>query len=138
MKHQIPCCNCKGKGIIPAFMHIENGRCFACNGSGKVMVDDEVYEGYLKKVEREKKGKYIVMNKGVAEYYNTEKEIYEKYGRFYSGEYAGWCVRQSYRDEHIIYGICGKREEQFILECQIEYAHYLAKFAEENGLVEFL
>lgn len=29
------CVKCGGKGRIPAFSHIENGICFACNGSGE-------------------------------------------------------------------------------------------------------
>jgi hypothetical protein len=32
------CWKCDGKGNLPHFSHIENGRCFACQGSGKCSI----------------------------------------------------------------------------------------------------
>lgn len=32
------CWKCDGKGNLPHFNHIENGRCFACQGSGKCSI----------------------------------------------------------------------------------------------------
>ncbi|WP_339193969.1 hypothetical protein MKY95_19380 [Paenibacillus sp. FSL P4-0176] len=31
------CVFCNGKGVIPHFHHIENGKCFRCNGTGKMI-----------------------------------------------------------------------------------------------------
>jgi hypothetical protein len=32
----IECYRCNGKGFIPGFEHVANGRCFLCMGSGKL------------------------------------------------------------------------------------------------------
>lgn len=32
----IDCPSCQGKGIIKYFEHVQNGKCFSCNGKGKI------------------------------------------------------------------------------------------------------
>jgi len=35
------CPRCNGKGIIEKYMHVENGLCFECSGSGKVTKEEK-------------------------------------------------------------------------------------------------
>ena len=37
------CWKCDGKGIIPFFMNVYNGECFACNGRGYHIITDKEY-----------------------------------------------------------------------------------------------
>lgn len=36
LMHRTICTKCNGTGIIPEYGHVKNGKCFACNGKGKV------------------------------------------------------------------------------------------------------
>ena len=41
---EIICPRCTGHGIIQKYNHIEGGRCFQCEGSGKIFVDDNTID----------------------------------------------------------------------------------------------
>ena len=127
IKYTIPCQNCKGKGVIPHFKHIEDGICFNCYGSKVEEVDKETYDSYIRTQERLKKGKYILFNRGNIEYYKTAKEIYKKYGNFYCGSYGVWSISQSYKDENIVYGLRSDNDEKFINDISKEYQTRLKK-----------
>jgi formate dehydrogenase maturation protein FdhE len=116
----IPCQYCKGQGFLPQFKHVENGVCFTCNGSGIQEVNQDVYENYQRRIEREKQGKYILFNNGKVEYYNSEKQIEKLYGNFFSGEYANYAVKVSYKDENIFYKNSTESNESFINEVEKE------------------
>ena len=56
---KIECNKCDGSGIIRAYMHIDNGRCFSCKGKGhfvttKAKEDRKASKRAAKKVESDK------------------------------------------------------------------------------------
>jgi DNA-directed RNA polymerase subunit N (RpoN/RPB10) len=116
----IPCQYCKGQGFLPQFKHVENGVCFTCNGSGIQEVNQDVYENYQRRIEREKQGKYILFNNGKVEYYNSEKQIEKLYGNFFSGEYANYAVKVSYKDKNIFFKKSTENNESLINEVEKE------------------
>jgi hypothetical protein len=119
--YTIPCQNCKGKGKIDHYKHVEDGICFTCYGSGVQEVTEEVYNDYQEFQERIKQGSYILFNNGAIEYYKTEKEIESKYGNFYSGSYGGWSVAQSYKNENIVYKRHTESSDEFIKAFKEEF-----------------
>jgi hypothetical protein len=125
--YQIPCQNCKGNGILPHYKHVENGICFECSGSGIQQVNELEYNEYKQEIERKKRGKYILFNKGSIEYYKTEKEIIKKYGNFFSDSYGLWAVKSCYKDRNIVYTNYTKNSSEFINNCNQFYHEYLER-----------
>ncbi|NOL36819.1 hypothetical protein [Bacillus safensis] len=101
-KIMIPCRNCKGKGELSHFKHVEGGRCFKCNGTSQECVNRETYESYQQTLNRADNG-YTLFNNGLIEYYKNKKEIEAKYGIFKCYDYGNCSVLASYRDDNILY-----------------------------------
>lgn len=119
--YTVPCNNCKGKGVLLQYKHIEDGVCFTCYGSGVQEVTKEEYNEYRKELEQKKLGSYILFNKGTIEYYKTVKEITSKYGVFYINSYGEYCVSQSNKNKNILFTESTKHNEEFIKAVTIEY-----------------
>lgn len=125
--HKIPCSNCKGVGYIPHFKHVEDGICFTCHGAGWVEVGQDAYNEYLKQLEMQKQGKYVLFDRGEVKYYQTEDEIREEYGKFKSGEYGGWAVSKSYRNPFAVYVKHTNRTPEFLDDVSKAYAEDIAE-----------
>ncbi|PDY14184.1 hypothetical protein COO16_04275 [Bacillus pseudomycoides] len=122
MVYTVKCSNCAGHGVIEKYQHVENGICFKCSGSGVMEVSENEYKEIQKQIELKKKGSYILFNNGEIEYYKLEKEIIEKYGNFYCGDY-GYSARISYKNEDIAYWKSTKNNNGIIQDANKHFAN---------------
>ena len=76
------CPRCCGKGIIDKYMHVENGVCFECSGSGKVTQEEKerIEKDIVKEVNRSKtkevNRKNKLLNQLKKEWFHNADTIY--------------------------------------------------------------
>lgn len=73
----IRCPKCNGTGILPEYKHLDNGKCFLCNGKGFIHIDEEKE---IKKIDKNKKSIDAYKNKLIKrlkkEWFNNSDAIY--------------------------------------------------------------
>lgn len=79
----ITCQKCDGNKAIGAFYHIENGKCFECNGTGKVSVSR--VKRKLTAATVEDKGRYVTRGEVTLRIVDDSETI----DVFYKGECEG-------------------------------------------------
>lgn len=119
--YTIKCPNCKGKGHLPQFSHVEGGICFSCNGSGYKEVDKETYDEYQKQARFKELVKYIIFDNGNVKVSGSIKAIEKTYGNFYCGTYADIPCQVSYKDKNVCYINLTDDYEEIVNKFKTEY-----------------
>ena len=86
------CSKCKGKGIIPTYLHRQGGVCYECGGSGKVEVEYKINKNFGRVEELPSFEEYMTLEEKES-YENAKEEngilqvsmrIYKKYNDWQS------------------------------------------------------
>jgi RecJ-like exonuclease len=108
------CPQCKGTGFIPKYFHIDNGKCFNCNGTGQIK-----QTGNSKRLE-ELQEKFIIVE---SKYLAAKKEIEEASNNFISGLITPFELSD----------ICGKYN---LNQQEKEYRSWIKSIEDEKKLLE--
>ena len=84
IKKVVSCCKCSGTGYIKGFSHIQNGVCFTCSGSGKVLsykTSEQKQKNYeLKQTIKELEEKKVLEDNEFEEWLKFDWNPYVKNG----------------------------------------------------------
>lgn len=86
------CWKCKGSGILSQFKHVDNGKCYPCNGTGRLTYDSHKEWNYelLEKVSKDEKVKDM-LNVDVVALESYDRELLRTYllekGEIYGVEF---------------------------------------------------